>query len=510
MKPLSTPELVSFCEWLKPQLFGSQLQDLWTDGETLLLQFYRSGEQYLIIRLTPNSPMIWLQARRPRLKKNPKPVTLFLASHGRNKLVQDLSVNISKGRTVMLTLSGREEICEIELDLIPKTPNLTVRAQGKQISWNKPRDLPPPVLSDLQEVHRDWKLWCEEARQYFFAEPVRAQARFENPNTQNNPNDLSSLDHQRFLKNQNFKRTEIGPDFESVPRENSDQGSNSHLNSNPDPSANSNLNPNPILNASPRPKSNQSSSPQILSPEQKATARAIEKKRRALEAMQLQLDSGESDRYRALGESLKSSSEVPTELADLYDEKRTPMENLQRVFQKAKDLERKRQGTQDRKAIIEKEIEKLLKSSTQAGANSSSPTPTPTISFASRVMKKGEAAGRKLQVEGFEAVIGKSGSDNLAILRQSRAWDFWLHLKDEPGAHAILFRNRQQEVPAHVIQKVAEWVWSESRGKKAILGQGKYEVLVVECRFVKPIKGDKLGRVNYSNPRVYTFASKDA
>ena len=41
--------------------------------------------------------------------------------------------------------------------------------------------------------------------------------------------------------------------------------------------------------------------------------------------------------------------------------------------------------------------------------------------------------------------------------------------------------------------------------KKTQMG-GKYSVLMVECRHVKPLKGDKLGRVTYHNAREFLIA----
>lgn len=414
MKSLNAAELVSYCAWLRERLLSAQLQDLWTDGETLVFQFYRQGEIYVVISLAPAAPLLWIQKDRPSVKKSPKPVSLFLSSHARNLVLRDLHVVLAKGRSLLLSLSARDKSCEVEVELIPKNPNLSVSAEGKKIWWNKPKDLPPPILPEIVPVERDWEEWCREVQAGRDRRPATSSSK-----------EISSVD------------------------------------------------------------------------------RALAKKQKALEALSEQVASKESERYRRMGEDLKGSVEIRAEWRDLYDSSSTPAENRERAFQKAKEIERKRQGTLERIEVLKKEIEKLRRDQERGVA----PAP-PTPSLAAKLMKKSDAQGRKLTIDGFEAVIGKSGADNLAILRQARAWDLWIHLKDEPGAHAILFRNRDQDVPPAVIQRVAEWVWSESRGKKSPIPGGKYEVLAVECRFVKPIKGDRLGRVTYRNPQVYTFASK--
>ena len=415
MKSLDMNELVSFCEWLGEELASAQLQDVWTDGKVLVLQFYRLKDLFFVINLNPTTPMVWLQLHRPQVLKRPKPVTLFMNAHARNLIFKGVGVITEKGRSLFVTLGNRQNSCEIEIDLIPKSPNLMVSAGEKSIFWNKPKNLPAPKFAVEEIEARDWKLWCEEAAQFNFNRKIES-------------------------------------------------------------------------------KKSQTSGASPL--------RDLEKKQKALEVISSQLHSSESERLQELGELLKTSEEVPAHLKELYDPRQSRAQNRERLFQRAKDLKRKKEGTALRIEVLKGEIAKL-QAQVERGETSALKTP----SLANRAMQKAEAKGRKLVFEdGLEAVLGKSGADNLAILRQARGWDFWIHLKDEPSAHAILFRNRQQEVPDSVIQKVAQWVWQESKGKKP--PPLRFEVLVVECRYVKPIRGDRLGRVNYQNPRVYSFASK--
>ena len=121
-------------------------------------------------------------------------------------------------------------------------------------------------------------------------------------------------------------------------------------------------------------------------------------------------------------------------------------------------------------------------------------------------MQKTEARGRKLHLaSGALAYCGRSASDNLALLRQARAWDYWFHLRDYPGAHAIIHRQRDQEISEKELQQVAEWVVKESVSSKSILDGQKLAVVIVECRFVRPIKGDRLGRVTYHSEKTLSF-----
>jgi predicted ribosome quality control (RQC) complex YloA/Tae2 family protein len=72
-------------------------------------------------------------------------------------------------------------------------------------------------------------------------------------------------------------------------------------------------------------------------------------------------------------------------------------------------------------------------------------------------------------------------------------------LRDYPSAHAVIQRNKNQNVKQEEIREVALWLTQESLQKKLLLPGTRLEVVHTECRFVRPIKGDKLGRVNYQN-----------
>lgn len=224
----------------------------------------------------------------------------------------------------------------------------------------------------------------------------------------------------------------------------------------------------------------------------------LEKKRKAIIKVELELKEKSANQYQELGEWLKANQilKVPKSLEDLIDKKKSLNWNMEEAFRKSKQFKDKIARTKERleelkSELLEIEQNKLPQAQTQQKTKSKT---------------SAEYKGRLLKLtENLEARAGKSGADNLALLRQARAWDFWLHLKDLPGSHAILFRNKNQKVTDHDLRKVASWLVELSL-KKATKDSGeKYQVLVTECRFVRPIKGDKLGRVNYQNERVLAF-----
>jgi predicted ribosome quality control (RQC) complex YloA/Tae2 family protein len=231
----------------------------------------------------------------------------------------------------------------------------------------------------------------------------------------------------------------------------------------------------------------------------------IEKKTKALVGLQSSLQAEDHLLWAELGEALKFNQPLTPEQEAKCDRKLSRSENRERAFQKAKDSVRKKQGTLDRVEILKSEIARLQEKLANPEKVLQELAQKSSQKISKGLLEKSQTQGRRLPLgEGFEAVIGKSAKDNLSLLRKSNSWDLWLHLKDYPGAHAIIHFQKGKKVPPAMIEQVATWVAKESL-KKSELG-GVFDVVVVEVRFVRPIKGDQLGRVTYHNPKTYRVA----
>lgn len=190
------------------------------------------------------------------------------------------------------------------------------------------------------------------------------------------------------------------------------------------------------------------------------------------------------------------SLQVPQGWQDYVDLAEGLHWNVERGFQKAKDLEAKIHRTEaNLQEVIDQE--KALRSGQASSVR-------PSDSKSVNLLSQAGAKGRQLPLgQGLVAYVGKSASDNLALLRRARAWDLWLHLKDSPGAYGIVHRQKNQSVSDSLLRKVAHWLLERDLGSKAKHRQGDhFEFLVAEARYVRPIKGDRLGRVTYQNERV--------
>ena len=233
--------------------------------------------------------------------------------------------------------------------------------------------------------------------------------------------------------------------------------------------------------------------------------KTIEKKELALEKMRLDLEKKIQSNWGEAGEWLKLNQNLnaPKEFSAAIDPEKSLSQNISNCFAKAKDQDRKIRIAQDRLNALVLEIEKLKQGLLQenfiedrAKFNSAG---KPNKSF----LQKVGAQARTLRLdENLQAYIGKSAKDNLDILRRAQPFDLWLHLRDLPSAHVVIRKTRERQVTDAELRKIAHWLIAENFGKNAKSKSGEsFDLIVCECRFVKPIKGDKLGRVNFQNDR---------
>ncbi len=60
-------------------------------------------------------------------------------------------------------------------------------------------------------------------------------------------------------------------------------------------------------------------------------------------------------------------------------------------------------------------------------------------------------------IDGYKIMLGRDERENIFLLQNSRASDFWFHLKDRPSSHLIVI-NTKKTLPEHIIQKAASIV----------------------------------------------------
>ncbi len=229
----------------------------------------------------------------------------------------------------------------------------------------------------------------------------------------------------------------------------------------------------------------------------------IVKKQKALKALTEQIRNPQIKLYNHLGEHLKTYGfkEIPDELVDLVNYSQSVSWNIQNCFAKAKLAESKISGAQKRISFLKEEIQSLSDLSEEKFQTYIKKQAQIKEFQAAR--KKTDGDFRKLVLDsetGIYCWMGKSAADNLKLLRQSKSWDLWLHLKDYPSAYAIIQKNKNQKISDEMLHQSAAWLIKEGAKNKNAEGL-KTTVVIVECRHVRPLKGDKIGRVTYHHAR---------
>lgn len=426
-------EFETLAQYFSDELTGSQLQEIMSTPDGLVLGFYRFVHSpkavWMVIDLDNQFPFMGFFDHNPwHGLKSAKPLGLFLNSNFKNHNIFKISLVEGQGRVVRFDFSTELNLY-FEVRIIPKQPNMIAVFDKKKISWDKVKE-------------------------------------------------LTSQGSDEFLNSEQESR--------SVPfmfKQWLDRRSKSARNQN-------------------KTTNQQSASP--FDKWVKQRQRDLEKKTKALVSLDQQIHSPLIKIYSEIGEHLKVSGfkDLPLEYTKHVDFEKRVSFNIEKLFEKSKQLQSKAIGAEKRKTIITDEINKLSDMSEALFAKSLQNLAQKKSALMQR--KQTQAQTRKLvldEAKGLVCWMGKSAVENSKLLRESKAWDLWIHLKDYPSAYAILQKNKEQSVSEALIFKAAEWLASESLKSKKLIAGAKLAVVIVECRHVKPLKGDKLGRVTYHHPR---------
>ena len=448
MKTPSFLELKTIVEYFSDELLSAQLQEIQATEDGLVFAFYRFTKEprlaYLVFDLDLAFPFAGLFFENPWLHlKKVKPVGLFLNSHAKNLNLSGIHLKESYGRIIELALGPLENQTRIELRVIPKNTNIIVTKDKKSISW-----YPKKEISEMSNAVLD---------------PVGLESGEEEIRS------IPSIFNSWLLRRGLSKN-----------------------------------------------KKSESQSAGGQNPFDKWKAQKVKdlaKKKKAIDAIQTQIQEFANSPWLAIGEHLKiyGLKNLNPEWPQFLNFDLTASQNIQNCFAKSKAAKVKALGSKKRIQILEDEIANLADLSEQAFER------TLIINNQRQMQSKKnnrfvEGRFRKLVLENeneYKSLVcymGKSAKDNIDLLRKAKAWDYWVHLKDYPSAHAIIHRQKGQAVSQTELIRVATWLVKESfKDKKSFVGI-KIGVVYVECRHVRPIKGDKLGRVTYHEGREILIA----
>ncbi|MGC8778817.1 MAG: NFACT RNA binding domain-containing protein, partial [Candidatus Caldatribacteriaceae bacterium] len=139
---------------------------------------------------------------------------------------------------------------------------------------------------------------------------------------------------------------------------------------------------------------------------------------------------------------------------------------------------------QEKLAELERRREKLLQEAEYSEETPSSKPVLPSSPF------------RRFKTEqGSEIWVGKSQKSNQKLLQNASRDDYWLHVRDLPGAHVILKLSpggdRERE-----IEKAAQLAGYFSTGKN----DAKVEVIVAQVKYLRPVS-KATGKVTFRNEK---------
>lgn len=179
--------------------------------------------------------------------------------------------------------------------------------------------------------------------------------------------------------------------------------------------------------------------------------------------------------------SLKAFNYEGIEIEIDLEEKATPSKYSNDLFKKAKKAKQKASNISLEKDNLDEKLEFLLRLMNNINnANS-----IDECEFLSPKKERNQTKTKKTQIgesfyfEGFKIMLGTSERENIYLLENSKASDFWFHLKDRPSCHVIV-QNSKKTIPDSVINQAAVLC-----AKFSVDFGGTYEVDFTQRRNVK-------------------------
>ena len=182
----------------------------------------------------------------------------------------------------------------------------------------------------------------------------------------------------------------------------------------------------------------------------------------------------------------------------------SPVENMNRLFEKAKRLSRARGPIERRIRTVEseiaalerqiKEIESAPIETLRAQATSGERDGNGSTATTSRRSQKQERRPyREFIIHGARPVrVGRSAKDNdLLTLRHAKPDDLWLHVRSAPGSHVVVPMGRK-ETPHPMLLVDAAHLAAHFSTRK---GSADVEVIYTRRRYVQKQKGSAPGSV---------------
>ncbi|MFA6628138.1 MAG: NFACT family protein [Sulfuricurvum sp.] len=170
----------------------------------------------------------------------------------------------------------------------------------------------------------------------------------------------------------------------------------------------------------------------------------------------------------------------------------TPSRCAEAYFKRSKKAKQKALGLyRERNNLIDKirHIELFIQTLSEAKTPEEIALLFPPKSSASKFKKSDSIA--EFWIEGVKVSLGKSEKGNIELLKNAKARDIWMHLKDRPSAHVVISTDKQQ-LPQCLLETAAKLCVDFS-----VFEKGRYLVDYTPRREVKMQEGANVLYTNY-------------
>jgi predicted ribosome quality control (RQC) complex YloA/Tae2 family protein len=123
-----------------------------------------------------------------------------------------------------------------------------------------------------------------------------------------------------------------------------------------------------------------------------------------------------------------------------------------------------------------------------------------TLLFPPKQQKKrktAEAQCEIFRIGDYRVLVGRNERENAWVLKEAKAGDLWLHLKDRPSSHCIVQSGGRRQIPREVVEKAAKICVETS-----VTQPGDYLVDFTPRRNVKILRGAHVNYVNYDTIKI--------
>ncbi len=210
----------------------------------------------------------------------------------------------------------------------------------------------------------------------------------------------------------------------------------------------------------------------------------------------------QSDLSRRMRAARLTDPQTEEEVVIRLDPRRGPVENAQALYERAKRLRRGRPVVGRRLARVRAELRALRVA--LADLEEGNGVPEEILSLLPSAGRRRQApqqtAPRQVTAQGYLIQVGKSATQNDALLRAAGPDDLWLHARNVPGSHVIVRRRRREGFPAEVIRAAARLAAAHSKARNERFVEVSYTLV----KHVRKPRGAPAGLVILSQEDTLT------